>query len=359
MRFPFPCKPKLPSADALYPYLQRMDENRFYTNFGPLVNELEQKLADWIGCDKDELTTVSTGMAGLEQGLTAMDLPEGSLIMMPSWTFIATAHAARYAGLEPFFVDVEQESWALTPEIAEAAMGKAPGKISCVMPVAPFGVIPDVAGWEEFSKRHNIPVFIDAAAMSPEHVTPSENICWMVSLHATKILNCGEGGLIVWKNPEMIKKIRIQSNFGFTPEQVLGYGSNAKMSEYHAAVGLASLDVWEATKSNYMRISKHYYDCLSKIDGVSLLPGYGTERMNSFCNIAFDNLDIEKLHAAGVQTRPWWRRGCHREPYFADVPHTDLSVSESLADHSTGLPCYPDLTNDDIDYICDAVAKAR
>lgn len=110
------------------------------------------------------MTTLSSGTSALTLALRASAPIPGSLCMMPSWTFSATPHAAREAGLTPYFVDVAPESWALTPEIAAKELQAAPGTVGAVMPVAPFGAPIDYAGWDSLSDETGIPVVIDAAA---------------------------------------------------------------------------------------------------------------------------------------------------------------------------------------------------
>lgn len=356
MKYP-PCKPLLPDAQALVPYLKQIDNNRYYSNFGPLLAVLHTRFADLIGVDAAHVMTASSGMSGLELTIAALDLPHGSTVVLPSWTFCATAHAVLNAGLIPHFVDVDRQSWALTPQMAEDAL-KRIENVSLVMPVAPFGLALPVQEWEAFSDKYGVAVIIDGAALCPEDITPSEIVPIMVSLHATKIINAGEGGLMVWQNADKIQEIKNRSGFGLFDERGISVNAtNAKISEYHAAVALASIDAHAQTRDDYMRIAQRYRDNLNG-SGIKLLQGYGTARYNSFCLIEFDDLNIDHLHNHGISTRPWWRKGCHREPLFGKYTHDELQVTEYLADHSIGLPCYRDLTDDDIDFICEKLTEA-
>jgi len=138
--------PRMPDADALSPYLRRIDEARLYSNFGPLVQAFEARFAANFSVAPAALTTLSSGTAALNLALRAAQATPGTLCLMPAWTFAASAHVAREAGLAPFFTDVALDSWALTPDIARAALRRAPGRVGAVMPVAPFGAPIDYDG---------------------------------------------------------------------------------------------------------------------------------------------------------------------------------------------------------------------
>ena len=240
MNFSPIARPRMPKAEALIPYLERIDRNRTYSNFGPLVAELEARLARRLGVEPDCLVTVSNATAGLTLTLQALTEGRTGACLLPSWTFVASAHAVAAAGLTPFLVDVDEASWAMTPALALDAVSRIDGPVAAVMPVAPFGAPLDVAAWDRFTAVTGIPVLIDAAA-AHDTVSAGETPA-VVSLHATKILGAGEGGYVVCRRPDLIVSVKKRSNFGFygsRDAQVTAF--NAKMSEYHAAVGLASI----------------------------------------------------------------------------------------------------------------------
>jgi hypothetical protein len=130
-------RPKLPSADRLTPYLKSIDASRTYSNFGPLALSLEDRLSEHYGLIQGTVTTAANATLGLAIALAAQRPPPGSLCAIPAWTFVASAHAALMAGLVPYFVDVEPETWAIDANKLADDLARAPAPIGAVMPVAP------------------------------------------------------------------------------------------------------------------------------------------------------------------------------------------------------------------------------
>lgn len=257
------------------PYLQRMHAARQYSNFGPLVCEFETGLNARFSARSPVslgLTTVANATLGLELALTALDLPPHSRVLVPALTFVATATAVLRAGHLPVLADVDAQSWLLTPEIARQAV--AQGAVDAVLPVATFGAPHAMAGWHEFEQDTGIPVVIDAAAAFGSQWLDAPTGTAVFSLHATKCLPAGEGGFVVSSRPGLIARVRQLTNFGINLNPAAGVpvgmlvriGTNAKMSEYHAAVGLASLDRWDERAA--LRRSMHA-DLRARLDAAA------------------------------------------------------------------------------------------
>lgn len=253
--------PDMPSPQELLPYLERMHAARHYSNFGPLVCELEMALAQHLNVPYEQLTTVANATQGLELVLQALDLAAGARVLVPAFTFVATATAIIRAGYQPVLADVDAHSWLLTPEIAQAACQQM--DIHAVLPVATFGMPHDMQAWQQFESETGIPVVIDAAAAYGSQWLHGAEGTLVFSLHTTKSLPAGEGGLVVSTRPGLAAKVRQLSNFGINLDPAAGLpvgtlaslGSNAKMSEYHAAIGLISLQKWElhAQRRRYLQ----------------------------------------------------------------------------------------------------------
>jgi len=187
---------QLPDTEALTPYLRQIDANRWYTNFGPLVTQLEQRFAASFAPTPVAPVAISAsnGTAGLELALCALELMPGARVLLPALTFVATATSVIRSGYRPIIGDVDPDTWLLTPEIARAYA--ALHRIDAVMPVATFGNPQDVDAWDRFVEDTGIPVIIDAAGAFGNQRAGRR--CHVVfSLHATKALAAGEGGMVV------------------------------------------------------------------------------------------------------------------------------------------------------------------
>lgn len=340
-------RPKLPTAERVMKYLRRIDESRFYSNFGPLACALEERLAAHYGVAPDNVTTVANATQGLTLALIAQGVTPGTLCAMPAWTFVASAHAAVNAGLTPFFVDVSVETWALDPEALAEHLAQAPAPVGAVMPVAPFGHPINPAAWDAFRASTRLPVVIDSAAGFDASVPGG--IPAVVSLHATKVLGTGEGGFLVCTDPVLVRRVRMASNFGIDPNrQAIVPATNAKMSEYHAAVGHAALDEWGDARREWIAVARAYRDAISGSNRVRLQNGFGESWISSTCVLRLENgvaLRIEqKLAAAGVETRRWWGKGAHAHPATARFPRAALHATETLAEATLSVPFHRDLS---------------
>ncbi len=247
--------PDLPTTDELLPFLRRVDENQWYSNFGPLVHEFEHTFMATMGAAHGATPqygfAAMTGYHALAIGLKLLGCGPGSQVLMPAITFPACPLAAQHIGADPVLADVDNKSWLLTPAIARAIAAKT--KIDAVMPVAIYGIPLPTAEWDAFSKDTGIPVIIDAAAAVESQRYLQKGIV-VHSLHALKPFGIGEGGLLVAADPHIIEAAREYANFGMRDR--IGYtaGENAKMSEYHAAVALAQLQRWPAIKERRRRV---------------------------------------------------------------------------------------------------------
>ncbi|MCS4511209.1 DegT/DnrJ/EryC1/StrS family aminotransferase [Xylophilus ampelinus] len=246
--------PDMPAPEVLVPYLARIHASRHYSNFGPLVCELEARLAERFqapGGPSVSVTTVSNATLGLELALATVDRPRPLRVLLPALTFVATATAVLRIGHVPVIADVDPHTWLLTPDIAQETLRTTPFDV--VMPVASFGAPQDMRGWNRFEQAHGVPVIVDAAGAYGSQWLAGSTGTAVFSLHATKSLPAGEGGFVVSTDAALVHKVRQLSNFGINldPDSdmpvgcLASVGTNAKMSEFHAAVALASLEVWE------------------------------------------------------------------------------------------------------------------
>jgi len=348
-------RPRLPQQPELSVYLRAIDENRIYTNFGPLQQQLERRLADYLGVGEEHVLLVANGTLAL-QGAVETATTESSEWVMPSWTFVASAEAVSTARDSICFADVEEATWAL--HVVDEAVARPH------LVVAPFGAHPQVAQWRR--RVGNSPMIIDAAscfdscrAMSAEAL---DNSMVMVSLHATKLVTTGEGGLLVG-DPEWIRDIKRWANFGFRGRRIADIrGTNAKLSEYAAAIGLASLDRWETTREELVTKLSRYQRGLAAI-GVGMQPSASSGYVTSTIVARFESHERRDncraaLNSHEVETRAWWSDGVHLMESFSDCKLREpLQVTDRLAQTTLGLPFYIDMSVSDIDRIIEVVGN--
>jgi dTDP-4-amino-4,6-dideoxygalactose transaminase len=351
-------RPLLPTADQFLPYLREIDRRRVYSNFGPLSDRLEARLADFLGLGEGCVVSAGNATAALAAVLLASADQSRSHCLLPSWTFCASAHAVRLAGLEPFFLDVDPVTWQLTPHAADKAIREGL-PVAAVMVVAPFGSPVDVSAWESFEQRTGVPVVIDAAAaFAAQHAGRTPIV---VSLHATKILGVGEGAFVATRAQDVAEKVRHIMNFGFLASRVVAHpGMNGKLSEVGAAIGLAALDEWPRTKERWRLLLALYYEELRR-GCPSIRLARPLEAISSTLVAEFDvSVEplIHALAARGIDSRRWWNFGCHREPAFSDCGRQHLPITERLAQHTLGLPLYVDMSTEEIRRVVLALKSA-
>lgn len=355
-------RPLLPLAEHVMPYLKQIDQNRWYTNFGPLVENFEKRLADFYGVSPPHIKSMANGTEALINILKAMELPKGSFCLMPSWTFIATPASALSAGLVPYFLDVSEDTWQLEPEAVKAQLPLIKGKVSSLMVVAPFGVPVDRGKWDCFTEETGIKVVIDGAAAFDSISNISEagvgKTPIMISMHATKVFGIGEGGIVLSTDEVLIQRLRELSNFGFNISRVIRIpGTNSKMCEYNAAVGMAALDLWSTKREVWLRLKHHYIEAFRRTHIHS--PWLEEEWVSSTCNVQLPKENalevVAKLAEYGIEARQWWGNGCHAQPAYAHYSKNALPVTEKLGRSVIALPFTLDMRKEDVAFVAETL----
>jgi dTDP-4-amino-4,6-dideoxygalactose transaminase len=349
-------RPRLSSASAITPYLREIDANAWYSNQGPLVVRLQARLGVHWGVEAQEVSLLTNATSALTLALQASGAKAGTRCLMPSWTFVASAGAVVAAGLIPHFVDVLPSTWAPDPSIVER-LARQPD-VGAILIVAPFGAPIDLAVWDAVQRRTGVVVIIDAAAafdaLRVGGPMQAGECPVIVSLHATKSFGIGEGGALLSRNPELMRRVRSLQQFGFFGSRSAQHrGVNAKISEYTAAVGLAGLDGWDQTRSRWDRITQAYRAMLPR--DLTVTPGFGQDWIASTLTVLWPgnraNLQ-ETLAAEGISTLSWWGPGCHAQPAYSSFGSEALPVTQTYARRAVGLPFWQDLTISQIETIC-------
>ena len=370
--------PDMPEYYQLARFLQRTDKQHWYSNFGPLIKELEQGIcAQFFPQANNRVVTCSSGTAAIELAIKCLELRSGARILVPSFTFPATVIAILNCGYEPVFSDVSEQSWLLTADIAREVVSKH--VVDAVLPVSTMGMPQNIEKWEHFYSDTDIPVVIDAApAIERQEVSDHISVCF--SLHATKLFGVGEGGFVVFPSESLAEKGRRLTNFGFEDGLIRDVGGNYKLSEYHGAVGLAQLERVDEIRGRRGIVRAHYHLELEKLrghvgfqqnDDLSLgaeVVQFHQKNIYSSCvlklkydDVAYTQHVVTALLSSGIQSRLWYQPA-HGHPAFKayqTVGHNrsdNLDVTRRLGCQLLSLPFHNYLSRDDISFVCERLS---
>jgi dTDP-4-amino-4,6-dideoxygalactose transaminase len=338
-----------------------------YSNWGPLCRELEQRLAGRLRLPAAAIASASSGTAALVGAILAVAgraKEERPLALVPALTFSATAIAVEQCGYRPRIVDVDETTWMLDPErlIGHAELDR----IGLVAPVAPFGRPVPQEQWRAFSDATSVPVVIDGAASFDRLVDGPEGfvgeIPVAISFHATKSFSTGEGGCVASANTELAARAAQALNFGFRgTRETTAASINGKMSEYHAAVGLAELDGWSEKRLALTAAAELYRRGLATagIPGrLVATPEIGVSYVLFRCDDADEAARVtQSLSDSGVDHRLWYDLGLQHHRHFSGLAGEKLPVTERLAPCLLGVPLAPDLTEATVAHVVDALVQ--
>lgn len=359
-------RPNIGDRASLLQRINDILDRRWLTNNGPYVQELEERIGSLLGV-KHCIATCN-GTVALELAIRAAGL--SGEVIVPSFTFIATPHALQWQEITPVFCDVDPRTHTLNPwRVEEMITPRTSGIIGVHVWGQPCG---DVEALTEIARKHNLKLMFDAShafgCSYKGKMIGNFGEAEVFSFHATKFFNTFEGGAIVTNNDELAAKVRLMKNFGFAGyDNVVYIGTNGKMSEVSAAMGLTSLESLDDFISINYAHYKQYQHELAGISGVSLFTYGETERCNyqyivlevdeSVTQVTRDHL-IDILSAENVLARRYFYPGCHRmEPYRSYFPHAGLLLpeTEKLVQRVLVLPTGTAVGLGKISQICDII----
>lgn len=273
-------QPVLPDLEKFIPYLEQIWKNKILTNCGPLHQQLEKELCEYLGVDF--ISLFNNGTIALVTALQALGLQEGEVITTP-YTFVATAHSIVWNKLTPVFVDIDPQTSNIDPIKVEAAITQ---KTVAILPVHCYGIPCDVERLKKIADQNNLKLIYDAAhAFGINHKGQSllnYGDLSIMSFHATKVFNTFEGGAIVCHTAEMKQRIDQLKNFGIVNETTIEDVSlNGKLSEVNAALGLLQLKTIDQTLEARNKIDKIYRELLEHIEGIRCIDRLDLDKDNS------------------------------------------------------------------------------
>ena len=256
-------KAYLPNKEKYKAYIDRIYESGWLTNNGSLLQELERRLKEYLGVK--HLILVANGSLALQLAYKTLDL-KGEVITTP-FSFAATTSTLAWEGLKPVFADIDSSSFNLDPNNIEALITT---ETSAIVPVHVFGNPCEVEKIQEIAHKHNLRVVYDAAHAFGSQYKGQSVLNYgdisTISFHATKLFHTIEGGAVITNDDELAKKVRLLINFGITgPTTIESVGTNAKMNEFEAAMGLCLLDEIDIIRSEREEVWQMYQQELSGI----------------------------------------------------------------------------------------------
>ena len=341
-------------------------DRRWLTNDGPLVQELERRVAQELGVK--HCIAMCNGSIALEIAIRAVGL-EGEVIV-PSYTFIATAHALWWQGITPVFADIDPATHSLDPEAVRRMITP---RTTGIIGVHLWGKACAVDALQQVADEHGLHLIFDAAhAFMCSHgnrMIGSFGRAEVFSFHATKFFNTFEGGAVTTDDDELAQAMRLMRNFGFAGyDNVIHPGTNGKMTEICAAMGLTNLDAVDAVIAANRRNYEAYREAFASIPGLSLLaydPGergnfqYVVLQVGPEFGASRDQL-VAALRAENILARKYFWPGCHRmKPYRELFPHAGLVLPNTadVADRVVVLPTGTTLPEGAVETVRDVCAE--
>jgi dTDP-4-amino-4,6-dideoxygalactose transaminase len=353
-------KPFLPPKEDFNYYLNGIWQRNWLTNMGPLSSQLEIELKNCLSVD--HILFVTNGTVALQMAIKALDL-KGEIITTP-FSFVATTSSIVWGNCKPIFVDIENDSFNIDPKKIESAITD---KTSAILATHVYGNPCDVEEIDEIAKKYNLKVIYDGAhAFGVKYKDQSLfefgdiSVC---SLHATKFYHSIEGGLVVTKNPELLKKLAYIRNFGFDgPEKFAELGINGKNSEFHAAMGLVNLKYLDFISQKRKEISNRYDDKLKTLKVKKPVWNKYSNNNYAYYPIVFESEEIliksmETLGLNGVFTRRYFYPSLSTSlPYVEKV---EFEICDDISKRILCLPLYTDLTIEEVDLICRLLLRTQ
>ncbi|MGH2591805.1 MAG: DegT/DnrJ/EryC1/StrS family aminotransferase [Actinomycetota bacterium] len=360
-------RPRVPNAERIAADVGRILASGILTN-GPYVRRLEETMEEYLGVQ--HCVAVSSCTSGLMLLLRAADLSGD--VVLPSFTFAATAHAVAWNGLRPVFADIDPETLTLSPIAASHATGM---RTSAILATHLYGAPCDIEGLTELARRSGVRLFFDAAhafgARHGDDPVGGFGDAEVFSLSPTKPVVASEGGIIATNDDEIAERCRIGRDYANPGDyDCLFVGLNARMSEIHAALALASMEDLDERTLRRNELARRYHEVLGAIPGLDF-PRIAEGDVSTFKDFTIlvdaeefglraDRL-AEALAAEGIETRRYYSPPVHRMRAYRSVVHLNgaLAVTDEAAERVLTLPMFDDMSDDAPALVAQAIVGIR
>ena len=363
-------------------YLQECVTSNFVSSVGPFVNKFEEMVVAKAGGQFCAAT--SSGTPGLHVALISTGVRRDDLVILPSFTFIASANAISHCGAVPWLFDIDRENWALDPALLEQELKKhtffkddilihqpSGRRVAAIMPVYTLGTPADMDAIYSIGKCYNLPVVADAAAALGARYK-SRNLAELADLsvfsfNGNKTVTAGGGGAVIGNNKVLVDLVHHISTTARVGEEYhhdrVGY--NYRMTNIQAAVGCAQLELLDKFVELKRKIRAVYDDAFKDIKGVKVFPqpswaasacwfsGIIIEDSNKIPDVTFF---CEELKDRGIAARTFWKP-VHLQPPYKGAPKTKMDVSDEIWAKILTLPCSTSLTESDQKYVIQSVKE--
>jgi len=357
----FVTQPSLPDLDNFLPYLKKIWNSKILTNKGPYHDELENRLATYLGVE--HISLFANGTLALVTALQALRIT-GEVITTP-FSFPATTHALWWNNITPVFVDIEPETYTLNAKKIESAITP---HTTAILPVHVYGYPCNILEIEKIAQRYGLKVLYDAAHTFGAKYLGKSLVSYgdmsILSFHATKVFNTFEGGAIICKDKATKKRIDFLKNFGIADElTIVAPGINAKMNEFQAALGILQLDEISKNLEKRRQVHCFYLKNLSNIDGIKIPADiFDFESNYAYFPIIIDKNEYGKsrdemydiMMKDGVFTRRYFYPLISSFPSYRELKSampSNLAVAVQIAEKVLCLPIHPFLSIDDLNRI--------
>ena len=363
-------------------YLNRCIDTTFISSVGEYVNKLEELTAQKT--DAKYGVATSAGTTGLHAALVGCGVEEGEIVIIPTFTFIATANAVAHCKAIPWLIDIDSSNWCMSAQNLEEELSRkvkmidgkvihkeSGRRVAAIMPVYTLGEIPDMEKIGEIARKYNLPLVADAAAaVGAEYkglkIGKLADLT-VLSFNGNKTVTAGGGGMVLGNKEELMKNIKhITTTARVTSEydhDMVGY--NYRMTNVQAAIGCAQMERMEKLVDRKRKIRSYYNKEFRKIEGISLFPENSNVRSACwFSGLVLDKGGIEivrelcaSLRVKGIESRSFWKPVHLQKPYMNSIKADSLERAEHLWDKIITLPCSTNISNSELEQVVNAVKE--